>query len=177
MAALIFFFRGKLRECFLERREIEHGIVAESSRSARRLEDFSVNAIRDDGHGASACRQRDRANEISNALGSCLTSHLAQELFNPLRIRRLRPGISCGMNPGSTAESRHDQSRVIGEDQAVPMPRVVQRLACRIFGECRSVLLERGKRIETRQQCQFNGEGSRGRRRERAILGELPRIR
>src|SRR2546425_9630585 len=37
-----------LRKCFLQGREVEHRIVAKSARSARRLQDFSVNAIRDD---------------------------------------------------------------------------------------------------------------------------------
>ncbi len=77
MAALIFFFRGKLRKCFLEGREVEHRIVAKSTRSARRLQDFSVNAIRYDGYRSSAFRHRDGANEIRNTLGSCFVAQLA----------------------------------------------------------------------------------------------------
>src|SRR6266849_3284757 len=148
MATQIFFFSGKLRKSFLKSREVEHRIVAESARSTRCLQDFSVNTIRDDRHGSSAFRQSDRANEIRHTLGSCFVSHLAQQFFNPLRICRLRPSVSRGMNAWRAAESRHDEPRVVGEDQSVLKPRVMQRLAGRIFGECWSVFLERGKRMK-----------------------------
>ena len=80
------------------------------------------------------------------------------------------------MHSGRTPESRHDQTRVIGEDQPLSVPRVMQRLAGRVFCECWSVFFERGKHIETRQQCQINHNGRCARRREHAIFGELPRI-
>jgi len=54
------------------------------------------------------------------------------------------------MNPGRAAESRHDQPGVVGEDQPVPVPRIMQRLAGRIFSECWCVFLERGKYIKIR---------------------------
>ena len=176
MAALIFFFSRDLRKCFLEGREVKHWIIAKSTWSARRLQDFSVNAIRDDRHRSSAFRQCNRANETRGTLGSFFTSHLAQEFFNSLRIRRLRSGVSRGMNPGRTAESRHGQPRVIREDQPAPVPRVMQRLACRVFGQRWSVFFERGKRIEIRQQRKFNWKRKCWRIRERAILGKLPWI-
>src|SRR5260370_11526632 len=113
MATLVFLFGGKLRKCSLEGREVEHRIVAKSARSARRLQDFSVNAIRYDGYRSSAFRQRNRANEIRSTLGSCLVAQLAEQFFNPLRMCRLRPGVPRGMNSTRTAESRHDQPQVI----------------------------------------------------------------
>ncbi len=60
------------------------------------------------------------------------------------------------MNPRRATESGHHQPRVIGEDQPISLPRVMQRLARRIFSERWSGFLERGKRIDTWQQCQLN---------------------
>src|SRR6266702_6690939 len=105
MAALIFFFGGKLRKCFLEGWEVEHRIIAKSARSTWCLQDFSVHAPRDDGHGSSAFRQCNRANEICSTLGSRLAAHLAQQFFNPLRICRLLPGVPCCFNDTPTTES------------------------------------------------------------------------
>ena len=78
------------------------------------------------------------------------------------------------MNSGRTAESGHGETRVIREHKSLPVPRVMQRLACRVFGERRGVFFKRGKGIEIRQQRQLNWKGKRGRTREGAILGKLP---
>ncbi len=88
---------------------------------------------------------------MRGTLGSSFASHLVQQLFNPLRICRLRPGVSCGMNSRRAAESRHNQARVVGKHQPIRSSRVVQRLARRIFGKRRSIFLERGKCVEIRQ--------------------------
>ena len=81
------------------------------------------------------------------------------------------------MHPGRAAESRHHQPRIIGEDQPFLQPRVVQRLAGRIFSECWRAFFERGKRFDVRQQSQFNRDRWRSRRRERAKIREFSRIR
>ena len=56
MANLILFGSGKFRKCFPEGREVKDRVIAESTRSPRSLQDFSVGAIGDDGQGASAFR-------------------------------------------------------------------------------------------------------------------------
>src|SRR5258708_36736365 len=96
MAALIFYFSRQLRNCLLEGREVEQRVVAESAQPARRFQDFSVNAIRNNGHGSSALRYGDRTNEMCLALRSCLAPHFAQPLFDSFRIFGLRPCVPFG---------------------------------------------------------------------------------
>src|SRR6267378_7429314 len=102
MTVLILFFRGELRERFLQDREVEDRIVAESSRTARRFQYFSVYVIRNHCDCSSFFRQRNCANKIRSTLVSRLISQFAKKFFNPLLICRFQSRISRGLNPGST---------------------------------------------------------------------------
>ncbi len=124
MAVPVFFFGGQFRESFLCGREVEHRIVAKSACPARRFQDLSVRAIRHDGEGAPSFRQRNRTNEVRRTLFRGLTAQLSEKLVDSLRIRPVRPRVPCRMHPGRAAESRHCQSRIIGEDQPFLQPRV-----------------------------------------------------
>ncbi len=177
MAVPVFFLGGQFRESLLCGTEVEHRIVAKSACPARRFQDLPVRAIRHDGEGASSFRQRNCTNEVCRALLSPFTAQLSEKFLDSFRIRRIRPRVPCRMHPGRAAESRHCQSRIIGEDQPFLQPRVVQRLAGCIFRECRRAFFERGKRFGVRQQSQFNRDRWRRRRRERAKLREFSRIR
>lgn len=152
MAVFVFFFRRKFRKSLPKGREIKHGIIAESRGPARRLRDLSVDAICHDCDRSSLTCQRDRANEISRTFLSPLTAQLAQQFFNSLRIARFRPGISRGVNSGRTAENRHHQAGIIGENQSFLKPGIMERLSYRIFSERWSILFERQRIGKTRQQ-------------------------
>jgi hypothetical protein len=59
------------------------------------------------------------------------------------------------MHTGRTAESGHYQPGVISEYEPIRVPRVIQRLARRIFRKSWRIFLKRRKLIEARQQFQF----------------------
>lgn len=176
MAVLILLCGGKFRKCFSEGTEAKYRIVAETARSPRNLEYFSVDTIRDDRQGTSAFRERNSANEMRGALSALHDAHFTEKFFDSVRIRRLRSGVSRRMNPGRAAKRRHDQPGIVCEDEAVTEPRVMQGLARSIFRECWRIFLERGQRMEIRQQRQFKRKGDRRRVRKQAILGEFSRI-
>jgi len=98
-------------------REVEHRIVAKPARSARAPAGFSVNAIRDVAmarpRSASAIAQTNTQRARSCFVGISSSSFQFFANLSPAAQR------TCGMNPGRATESRHDQARVIGEDQPV----------------------------------------------------------
>ncbi len=173
MAALIFFFGGKFRKCFPKGREVKHRIVAKSACTARRLQNFSLNSICDDGKCSPFLRQSNRANEIRRAFRSRLAAYLAQQFFNPLRVCRLQSSVSCGMYSRCAAECGHDKPRIVCEDEPVVQPRVMQRLARCVLRRRRSIFFKRGKHIEIRQQRQVNDKRSCGCCRQSAIFGKF----
>ena len=122
MTVLVFLLGGKLRKGFLESSEIENRIVAKAARSACGFQNFPVDTLRHDREGASLFRERNHTNEMRSAFASGFSTHLVQQLFDSLRIRRAGPRVPRGLYSGRSAKGRHDHPRIIGEHHLRAMP-------------------------------------------------------
>ena len=176
MAVLVLFFRGELRKRFLQRRKVENGIVPKTSRTARSFQNLTVHAVGDNRHGSSTLHEGDGANKIGAAFLSSFSSELSQEFRDAFRARCRGSRVSCRLHSRRAAESRYNEARVIGKQQAVREWRVMQRFAQRILRKGRRVFVERGQGIKCWQQLQCDCGGRRARVYKRAKFTKFSRI-
>src|ERR1700739_4336806 len=97
MAELILFRWRQFRECLLQGREVEDGIVAESTASLRRFENLSVHSICDDCQRSSSARQRNGANKMRCAIPAGLPTQFAKQPRNSLCIGSANSRVASGM--------------------------------------------------------------------------------
>lgn len=89
-------------------------IVAEAPRSARLVLDDAFEEVGNDRQDAGAQGNRQNANKARATILSLFPFHFAQQLANPVRVRGIRPSVTRGVDPWSTAEGGHNKARVIG---------------------------------------------------------------
>ncbi len=95
----VFLFRGKFRKGLLECREVENWVVPETAHSVRAFQNFTIYAIRRYCDDASLLCERNRADEMRDAITSTFFTHLTQQLLDALRVCSSGPSVARGLNP------------------------------------------------------------------------------
>src|SRR5712692_3332014 len=173
VAGKILYLRGEFGKCLAEGREEENGVVAEALRAARRFEQFSFNAVGDDGQNISRASQSDDADEMRLAIPAGLAVHFHEQFGDAFRVAGVFAGVTRRVNSGRAAERRDNQTRIIGEDRFVRHATVMQRFSGGILGERGRVFGKRRQSVEARQSPDLERLRRRKLFSESAVLAEL----
>ena len=117
MAQPVFFLRR-----YLGKRPVKCGnekdrIVAEAPRSARLVFDDAFDEVGNHCQDAATQGNGCNANKSRAAIISLFSFHFAQQLANPVRVGRIRPGVTSGMDPWCPPKGGHNKARIIGQDE------------------------------------------------------------
>src|SRR5258707_4415220 len=133
MAVLIFFFGRKFCERFFQGREEKDRIVSKSAVSASGWQYLACGPRCNHGQCAILPYEGIRATEMRRAFNAGQAVHLAEQLLDSLLACCADTRMSRRENARAPSKARYHQPGIIRNHNIAGLPRVVERLAQRIF--------------------------------------------
>jgi len=177
MAETVFFVTGQFSESLVQFRHEENGVIAKSGCATRGFEQDTRSKIRNDGEGAALlCNSKD-ADKARGPHVTFLPPHFSEQFLNFVRVFCAAACIARGKNARSATQGGNDEAGVVGKNEIIREPAVVQRLPGGVLREGRRGLIKRGKGSETRKERQLDLAGGRARGSQSLKFGELSGVR
>src|SRR5271156_5621829 len=96
--------------------EEENWVIAEAAGAAGLICQHAFSKVGDNGEDAALESHRYNTDKARAPVRSFFSIHRAEQFADAIRVGGIGSRVAGGMDPGCTAERRHYQARIIGED-------------------------------------------------------------